>query len=148
MAGIPDCLHFRVLLRLVSGVWNRERICIPLLSKTRQQCVTKSDLHFQLYGDSDGDHHVPVWWVRGLCEIRKLESAADHLVDQHSEEFYHGSSIPAADRRTTGKKSVPWSVSRGKGAGIKFRRIEYTASEYPVTKEIFQPKIARCKRSD
>ena len=54
---------------LVSGIAKKDlRFRFPC--ETRQQCDEKGHLHFQLYGSSDGDHHVHVWSVRGMRKIR------------------------------------------------------------------------------
>ena len=70
MAGISNRICLCILLRLVPGFRNCKRICVSLPCETRQQCDEKGHLHFQLYGSSDGDHHVHVWSVRGMRKIR------------------------------------------------------------------------------
>ena len=40
----------------------------------------------------------------------KLQSAPDHLADKHSEELYHGSSVPAPRCRTACTPRIPRSI--------------------------------------
>lgn len=42
-----------------------------------------------------------------------MEYASDYLAYQYSKEFYYGTSIPAVDRRSVGKKSISNRISGG-----------------------------------